>query len=433
MNLDGIGVGIMGLGVVAGQVARQLSTEAAELSRLAGCPLKLRRIKVLAEDLKRPLAAELGKKLFTTSDEEFFNEPGIDIVVEAIGGEHPAYEYQRRAIAAGKYLVTSNKEVIAKHGTELGNLAAGQGVDLRFEASVGGGIPLISRFQYDLVANRISGIYAIINGTTNYILTRMAAEGCDFAAALASAQQLGYAEADPENDVAGYDATYKLAILGTLAYGTEIKPDDIYREGITRLASRDFQYARELGFAIKLLAIARDCGPEIEARVHPVLIPENSLLAKIDGVYNGILVEGDLVGQVLFYGEGAGAKPTASAIIADIIAAAREIAAGNGGRPARPPMTARRVRPMSEIETRYYLRLNIRDAAGVLAQIARVLGEHDISILSVIQKMTDAAAQTAEIVIMTHPARGDAMQDALDELAKLEAVKEVSNFIRVAE
>ena len=354
-------------------------------------------------------------------------------MVEAIGGEHPALSYLKRALSGGRQVVTSNKEVVAKHGAELRGLAREHGGGLRYEASVGGGIPLISRFQHDLVANRIKGIYAIINGTTNYILSRMAREGVDFGLALKKAQEMGYAEADPANDVEGIDAVYKLAILATLAFQTTVRPEDIYREGISRLSSRDFQYARELGFAIKLLAIAKESDDMIEARVHPVLIPEDFLLAKVDGVYNAIMVRGDLVGDVLFFGEGAGARPTSSAVIADVLAAARDIVGGTGAAVVPPAQVNRGLKPMSQIETRYYLRMAIMDSAGVLAQIARVLGDHEISISSVIQKMADEVAGTAEIVIMTHPAREDGMQAALDEVARLEVVKEVSNFIRVEE
>lgn len=430
-----VGVGIIGLGVVAGQVARVLLGKSGELSRQAGCPVVLRRVKVLEADLGRPLVREMERKLFTTRDEEFFGDPEIDIVVEAIGGENPAFGYLKRALEGGRHVVTSNKEVIAKHGVALRTLAAEHGVGLRYEGSVGGGIPLITRFQYDLVANRINGIYAIINGTTNYILSRMAREGVDFGLVLKSAQELGYAEANPANDIEGIDAVYKLAILATLAFQTAVRPEDIYREGISRLSSRDFRYARELGFAIKLLAIAKESDGRIEARVHPVLIPEDFLLAKVDGVYNAIVVRGDLVGDVLFYGEGAGAKPTASAVVADVMAAARDVARGIGT--SVPVLLAasagKNIKPMSQIETRYYLRMMVADDAGVLAKIARVLGDCGISISSVIQKMTDEAARTAEIVIMTHPARGDGMQAALDEFARLAVVKEVSNFIRVEE
>jgi len=433
MKKPEVGIGLVGLGVVAGQVARVLLERGEALSGQVGSRLVLRRIKVLEADLERPLVREIDPRLFTTSEEEFFNDPDIDIIVEAIGGEQPAFDYLKKALTRGRSVVTSNKEVIAKHSGELMALAIERGAGLRYEASVGGGIPLISRFQYDLVANRINGIYAIINGTTNYILSRMASEGIDFNRALKQAQELGYAEANPANDVDGVDATYKLAILTTLAFGTTVKPEDIYREGISRLSNRDFQYARELGFTIKLLAIAKENGDMIEARVHPVLIPDDFLLAKVDGVYNAIMVRADLVGDVLFFGEGAGAKPTSSAVVADVLAAARDVVAGAGAKVSPPTHLDREVKPVSQIETRYYLRMAVMDAAGVLAQIARVLGDHEISISSVIQKMADEVAGTAEIVIMTHPARGDGMQAALDEVVRLAVVNEVSNFIRVEE
>jgi len=431
VNKDSIGVGLIGLGVVAGGVARVLTGKAKVLSEQVGCPLILRKVKVLESDLSRPQAKELGSQLFTTNDEEFFTEANIDIVVEAIGGEEPALDYLKRALAGGRHVVTSNKEVIAKHGAELFALAQEHGVGLHYEASVGGGIPLIAPFQQDLVANKISGIYAIINGTTNYILTRMADEGIDFPSALKSAQELGYAEADPKNDIEGIDSTYKLAILASLAFHLQVRPQDIHCEGISRLSSRDFKYARELGYAIKLLAIAKEKDDLVEVRVHPVFIPEDSLLAEVDGVYNAILVEGDLVGRVLFYGEGAGAAPTSSAVVADVVSAARDIVIGSGCRMRWRPEPGKAIRPMAELETGYYLRLNAADQPGVLAQVSKVLGDHRISISSVIQKAVDPVAQTAEIVIMTHPAKEAEMQRALAKLERMDSVKEIGNFIRV--
>jgi len=433
MDKKNIGVGLIGLGVVAGQVARGLTDKADELAEKVGCPLVLRKVKVLPQDLSRPQAKEMLAELFTTDDEEFFGEPGIDIVVEAIGGVNPALDYLKRALSDGKHVVTSNKELIAKHGTELLALARQHGVGLQYEASVGGGIPLIAPFKHDLVANNISGIFAIINGTTNYILTMMAREGMDFASALKQAQELGYAEANPENDIEGIDANYKLAILASLAFQTQVRPQDIYREGISRLTSHDFRYARELGFVIKLLAIAKQRDDSIEARVHPVFIPADSFLAKVVGVYNAVQVEGDLAGKVLFMGEGAGANPTSSAVIADVVSSARKIVLGIGSISTWKAVAGRSIKPMDEIETQYYVRLSAADRPGVLAQIATVFGKNNISISSAIQPESDSQAQTAEIVIMTHPAREKAMQEALGELEQLEVVNEISNFIRVEE
>ncbi|OGO17705.1 MAG: homoserine dehydrogenase [Chloroflexi bacterium RBG_16_50_11] len=431
MKKKSIGIGLLGLGVVAGQVVRVLAGKADELAEKVGCPLVLKKVKVLPQDLARPQAKKMPAQLFTTDDDEFFREPGVDIVVEAIGGEKPAFDYLKRAINGGKHVVTSNKEVIAKHGMELLALAYKKGVGLQYEASVGGGIPLIAPFKHDLIANKINAIFAIINGTTNYILTMMAKEGMDFASALKKAQKLGYAEANPKNDIEGIDANYKLAILASLAFHMQVRPQDIYREGISRLTGRDFRYARELGFAIKLLAIAKQHEDSIEARVHPVFIPQDSFLAKVDGVYNAVHVEGDLVGKVLFVGEGAGAKPTSSAVIADIVSSARKIVLGIGSLSTWEAASGKIIKPMDDIETQYYIRLAAKDRPGVLAQIATVFGKNKISISSAIQPESDERTKTAEIVIMTHPALEKAMQKALRELGKLEVVKEVSNFIRV--
>ncbi len=433
MKKQSVGIGLIGLGVVAGQVARILTDKAGDLEEKVGCPLILRKVKILPEDLSRPLARQLSHNLFTTDDEEFFSEPGIDIIVEAIGGEKPALDYLQRAISGGKHVVTSNKEVIAKHGTELLALARQHGVSLYYEASVGGGIPLIAPFKHDLVANEIKGIFAIINGTTNYILTRMAGEDMDFSSALKLAQEKGYAEANPENDIEGIDANYKLAILSSLAFQSKVRPDDIYHEGISRLTSRDFRYARELGFAIKLLAIAKQSDEFIEARVHPVFIPRDTFLAKVEGVYNAVQVETDLAGRVLFIGEGAGAMPTSSAVIADVVSSARKVIFGTGSSSLPKLDSGKSVRPMDEIETQYYVRLSAADQPGVLAQIARVFGDNMISISQAIQPESDSMTQTAEIVITTHPAREKAMRQALHELAQLEVVREISNFIRIEE
>ncbi|MCK5654103.1 MAG: homoserine dehydrogenase, partial [Dehalococcoidia bacterium] len=287
---ESIGIGLLGLGVVGGSVARALSGRAEALDAQVGCPLRLR--KIAEKDLAKTRASKMDSDLFTTDPAEVIGDPEIDIIIEVLGGEHPAMEFINEALNRGKYVVTSNKEVMAKHFPEFLSLAKENGVDILYEASVGGGIPLIAPFKQDLLANEISAIYAIINGTTNYILTRMASEGLDFSSALKQAQELGYAEADPTNDIEGIDAAYKLAILTSLAFRVEVHPDDIYREGISRLSSRDFRYAKELGYEIKLLAIAKEQDGAVEVRVHPVFLPQDLLLAKVDGVYNAVQVEG---------------------------------------------------------------------------------------------------------------------------------------------
>ncbi|MBM2832030.1 MAG: metM [Dehalococcoidia bacterium] len=319
----GIGIGLLGLGVVGSGVAQVLLQKADFLERQAGSPLSLKRVLVRHPGKRRSL--KIAPALLTTRAEDILQDPAVDIVVEVIGGESPAREYIREALQRGKSVVTANKEVMAKYGPELLSLAGEKGVFLHFEASVGGGIPLIAPFQRDIRANDIRGIHAIINGTCNYILTRMAREGAEFAEALKSAQELGYAEADPTNDIEGIDASYKLAILASLAFQMVVRPEDVYREGISRLALRDFKFARELGYAIRLLAIAKRDGDSVEVRVHPVLLPEDYLLAKVDGVFNAVQVEGDLFGKLLFYGQGAGALPTASAVVTDILAIAQKL------------------------------------------------------------------------------------------------------------
>ncbi|MBN2098764.1 MAG: homoserine dehydrogenase [Dehalococcoidia bacterium] len=421
-----IGVGLMGLGTIGGGVSKALSEKDGVVAEAVGCPVVLR--KVLE---KRPV--DIEPRLLTRDVREILADPEIDIVIEVLGGEHPAVDFIKEALLAGKHVVTANKEVIAKHGAELLEMARDKGVALQFEASVGGGIPLLLPLQHGLPANEILTMYGIINGTTNYILTRMSQERMGFSEALKKAQELGYAEADPSNDVEGRDATYKLAILASVAFHSTVRPEQVYCEGISHLAEPDFRYAKELGYEIKLLAIAKQAGGVVEARVHPVFIPEEFLLAKVGGVYNAIQVEGDLVGKLIFYGRGAGAQPTSSAIISDVIAIGQSIASGK-----RVPSVMRRtqlkpIRPIAELQTKYYLRMSIADRPGVLAQIAKILGDRSISIASVIQKETDVATETAMIVIMTHPAREEFMQQALAEMREVSAVAEICNLIRVEE
>ncbi|MDO8672203.1 MAG: homoserine dehydrogenase [Dehalococcoidia bacterium] len=424
-----INIGLMGLGVVGGGVASILPQKSAAMASQIGYPLVIK--KILVRDLNKQRSVQVQASLLTTDARDILDDPEIDIVIEVIGGETPAHSYVMEALRKGKHVVTANKEVMAKHGPELLVLAKEKAVDILYEASVGGGIPIIAPFKHDLTANKITAVHAIINGTTNYILTRMAKENLDFAVALEEAKALGYAEADPTNDVEGYDAAYKLSILATLAFGQTVRPSDLYCEGITKLTARDFRYAKELGYTIKLVAIAKEVDGAIEARIHPTFLPEDLMLAKVDGVFNAIHVEGDLVGKVLFYGQGAGALPTSSAIVADVIEVASNIAAGVGNRLRVRTSGDMPIRPMSAVETCYYLRLNVNDRAGVLAQIASTLGDNNISIAYCIQKEADAIAQTAEIVIMTHLAREAGMQKALQALRELSIVKEIGNFVRV--
>ena len=431
MSKSAVGVGLLGMGVVGGGVADALARKSDQLNRMVGLPVTLRG--VLVRELEKPRSADIPSHLLSTDADDILGDPSVDIVVELIGGQHPALDFILKAVSLGKHIVTANKEVMARHGPDILTMARKKGVQVLFEASVAGGTPIISPLLRDLAANEVISIHAIINGTTNYILTRMARQGVDFETALEEAQGLGYAEADPTNDVEGIDAAYKLAVLSTLAFRARVKDTDVHREGITRLTARDFRYAHELGYAIKLLAISSSSDGAVQARVHPAMVPGDSMIGKVDGVLNAVEVETDLAGRVLFHGRGAGSEPTTSAVVADVIDVARNIA-GNVVPP--PPIELAegvRVRPIADLETKYYIRLNVADRSGVLAQIATVFGDHNISLASVIQKETDEDAQRAELVLMTHQASEAAVQRALVRLEGLPVVNEIGNMLRVEE
>jgi len=422
---DQVQIALLGIGVIGSGVARTLQKKGAAYAEQLGFQLNLRHI--LERDLHKADEVPVDRGLVTDDPRAVLDDEAVDIVIELLGGERPAYDFIKEALSSGRYVVTANKEVMAKHGLELLTLAQEHEVDILFEASVGSGTPVIGPLRRDLSANEITSIRAIINGTTNYILTRMSREGLDFEEALRQAQALGYAEADPTNDVEGFDAVYKVAILASLAFHTHVQPDDVYREGITSLNARDFRYAQELGYAIKLLAVARMEEDGVDVRVHPSFVPKDELLASVDGVLNAVQVEGDLLGRVLF--------PTASAIMADVMDAARSVAAARAGRRGdRLPWRAGRplrIKPVAELTTRYYLRMEVADQPGVLGQIARCFGDHGVSIASVIQKEGDEVTQTAELVIMTHVAREESVQKTIEEAGKLAVVSRIANLLRV--
>ncbi len=427
-----IGVGLMGLGVVGSGVARILQDKAEVYARQIGFPLELRR--VLVRDPAKLRDAAVDPALLTTDAGDLLSDPNIELIIEVMGGEQPAYGYLCEALNAGKFVVTANKEVMAKHGSELLRLARQHNVDLLYEASVGGGIPIIAPLKRDLLANDIVGVTAIINGTTNYILTSMSKEGRSFADALAAAQQLGFAEPDPTNDVEGIDAAYKLSILAMLSFHMDVKPEDVYREGITKLTPRDFSYARELGYAIKLLAIGRKVADGVQLRVHPALVSAGELLANVDGALNAVQIEGDLMHRVLFQGPGAGSLPTTSAVVADALDAAVSISNSVYWPHSFRRESGLRALPMADVRTRYYLRIAVADRPGVLAQVAGALAGGEISIASVLQKPVDGEDTTeitTEIVIMTHEAREADLQTALDAIRQMSGVSSVEQILRV--
>ncbi len=424
-----LNVGLIGLGTVGSQVAERMLTWRSQLARRAGVELCLQR--VLVRDLAKRRFVELESGLLTTDPARVLEDPSIDVVVEVAGGDEPMRGYLERAIRAGKHVVTANKVVMAKHGLELLDLAAEKNVDVYFEAAVGGGIPLISTFRTDLQANRIERLSAVINGTTNYVLGRMGAAGLSLQDAVREAQAAGFAEADPADDVGGFDATYKLAILGSIAYEIKVRPDDIFREGIEGIEPVDFRYARELGYAIKLIAHTQRHPGRIEARVHPAMVPLDHPLAQVEGANNAVFVEGDLVGQVLLVGQGAGGRPTASAVVGDLIDLARSIRRGVQSRPSFSFDDRVAVIPMGEVVTRAYYRIRVDDRAGVLAAIGQVFAEEGVSISSFIQKDAWVQDRTAELVVTTHPASDASLQLARARMAQLEAVHAVSSFLRV--
>jgi homoserine dehydrogenase len=429
MAASSLNVGLIGLGTVGGQVAERLLTWQAQLARRAGIELCLRR--VLVRDVKKPRAMPVATELLTADPQELLDDPAIQILVEVAGGDEPMHSYLERAIRSGKHVVTANKVVMARHGPELLDLAAERNVDVYFEAAVGGGIPLISTFRTDLQANRIERVSAVINGTTNYVLGRMASAGLSLGDAVHEAQAAGFAEADPTDDIGGFDATYKLAILGSIAYEIKIRPDDVFREGIEGIEPVDFRYARELGYAIKLIAHTQRHPGRVEARVHPAMVPLDHPLAQVEGANNAVFVEGDLVGQVLLVGQGAGGRPTASAVVGDLIDLARSIRRGVQSRPSFSFDDRIGVIPMGEVSTRAYFRIRVDDRTGVLAALGQVFAEEGVSISSLIQKDAWVEEQTAELVVTTHPAPDASLQRARERIADLSPVHAVSSFLRV--
>jgi len=428
-----IGVGLVGFGTVGTGVAKILLGNRALIQRRVGVPVELVRVADL--DIARDRGVSLPPGMLTTDVGQILDDPSIDIVLELIGGYDAAKRVILDAMARGKQVVTANKALLAVHGEEIFEAAARRRVDLGFEASVGGGIPVIRALTEGLAANTILSIYGIINGTSNYILSRMTSEGQGFKEVLAEAQRAGYAEADPTFDVAGVDSAHKLSIMVSLAYGTPVNFKEVYTEGITRLTPLDITYAKEFGYTIKLLGIAKFSDGEVEARVHPTMIPSTSPVAHVEGIYNAIQLAGDAVGDIVLYGQGAGSMPTGSAVVSDVIAIARNLLRGATGRvpPASFQQDQRRplrIRRMEEIVSLYYLRFMVLDRPGVLSQISGVLGRHGISISSVLQQGRKEG-QTVPVVIMTHTSTERDVQASLREIDRMPFISEPTTLIRV--
>jgi homoserine dehydrogenase len=423
---------LLGLGTVGCGVVKVLQSHGAEMAERAGCRLALGW--VVDADLTRPRdGIDLARLPLGGDANQAIDDPSVQIVIELIGGLEPARTFILRALAAGKHVVTANKALLAHHGTELFEEARRRGVMLGFEAAVAGGIPLIRAVKDGLPANRILSTFGIVNGTCNYILSKMTDEGRDFGEVLKEAQAHGYAESDPTLDIEGMDSAHKLQILATLAFRTAVDLKDIYTEGITAVTQQDVVNATELGYRIKLLAIAKASDGGLEARVHPTMIPAGSPMAAVSGVFNAVFMTGDNVGNLMFYGRGAGQLPTASAVWSDVLEIARRVAHGIPALDIDLPSIGRNplpLRPMDDIRSAYYLRVMALDRPGVLAQVAGILGRHDISLVSVLQKER-ARTEAVPVVMMTHEAQERDMRAALAAIDKLSVVAGRTTMIRV--
>lgn len=428
---DVIKVGLIGIGTVGGGTLEVLVKNRAVIAERA-VSIEVTRICDLNREYTEKRIAELGltNTVATTDYNDLLNDPEIGIVIELIGGIHPAFEMVSGALRAGKSVVTANKDLVASHGAELFALAEENGADFFFEASVAGGIPILKALKDSLAANNIIEIMGIVNGTTNYILTQMTETGADFAPCLQRAQELGYAEANPTSDIEGYDAARKMAILASIAYNTNITEEMVYVEGITKITKFDIDYARELGYTIKLIGKAKSVDDAVEVCVYPMLIPAAHPLASVNDVFNAVFVEGDALGHSMFYGRGAGSLPTASAVAGDVITAAKKIVNNTRGVSGIRLFADRRVLPIGECRNRYYVRLMAQDKPKVLAQIAEAFANSDISLDSVIQKrVTDDGL--AEVVLITHIVPEADLQEALARINALDCVDCVAAMLRV--
>jgi homoserine dehydrogenase len=424
-NERSVRIGLLGSGNVGAAVIRLLHEHAEDVARKVGAGLEIARVGV--RDPGRDRGLPLPADRFTDDTGAIVDDPSIDIVCELIGGVEPARELVMRALASGKSVVTANKELLARYGEALFSAADRAGGDLYFEAAVAGGIPLIRPLRESLAGERVDRILGIVNGTTNFILTQMSEHGWTSGQAVAEAQRLGFAEADPTADVEGYDAAAKCAILASVAFGARVVADDVYREGISDVTPQDFEDAARLGYVIKLLAIAELDEEEISVRVHPSMIPAEHPLAAVRGASNAVFVEGPKIGQLMFYGAGAGGDPTATAVVGDLVSVARNLLQGARG-PGSAPTNARRIRPMDDTRDQYYLKLRVEDRPGVLAEIADRFGRNGISLERVWQ---EGSADEATLSFITHRAQEGSFQKTMQELRELDAVHAVASIIRV--
>ena len=426
MRAGAVRVGMLGCGNVGAAVARLIDGHAEDISRRAGCRLEIARVAV--RDPSRARDVPLDRERFTGDPMEVLDDPDVDVICELIGGDDPAGALILAAFERGKPVVTANKELLATRGRELFDASEAKGLDLYFEAAVGGGIPLIRPLKESLTGERIRRVLGIVNGTTNFILTKMAEEGRSFGDVLAEAQALGYAETDPTADVEGHDAAAKCAILASIAFNARVTSADVFREGIARVSPEDIEFAGRLGYVVKLLAIAELVeGERIAARVHPAMIPATHPLAAVRDAYNAVFVEGPHIGELMFYGRGAGGDATATAVVGDLVSVARNLRSGARG-VGCTCFHERTIRPMAEMEGQYYILTSVEDRPGVLAEIAGVFGRNRVSLRSMWQ---EGMGDQARLVFVTHRAREGAFQDAATQIRALPSVREVRSILRV--
>ncbi|MDD4146460.1 MAG: homoserine dehydrogenase [Clostridia bacterium] len=425
--MNKVNVALLGLGTVGQGVVKILQNNKNQWVKRCNAEIEIK--KVLVKDTHKEREVKLPPGVITSDWQEIVNDPEIKVIIELMGGIEPARTYILEALKHGKNIVTANKDLLAEHGEEVFTTCQEAVRELYFEASVGGGIPIINPLKQGLLANNIEKVMGIVNGTTNYILTKMSSEGKTFAEALKEAQELGYAEADPTADVEGLDAARKLAILASIAFHTRVKLQDVYVEGITKISPEDLAYAQKLGYTIKLLGIGSSQDNQIEVRVHPVLIPLHHPLANVNDSFNAIFVQGDAVGETMFYGRGAGQLPTASSVVGDLIAIIKDLNTKSTGHSACSCYETKKIKPMGEVKTKYFLRLHVLDQPGVLASIASVFGKHGVSLASVVQK--GCFQDVAELVVITHQVKEKDIQDSLEIIKELPITKEIVSLIRV--
>lgn len=422
-------IALLGLGNVGRGVWMILNSNKEEIMKRCGYEVEV--AKVLVRDRNKPRGVEIPNELITTDFNDILEDDSIKIVVEVMGGIEPAREYMLKCMNNKKHIVTANKMLLATGGDELFEKADEKGIMLNYEASVAGGIPIIKGIDESLTANKIETLYGILNGTTNYILSKMELEDADFDDVLKEAQKKGYAEADPSSDIDGYDAQYKLAILASLAFGSKIDVKNIYREGITKIEAVDMKYAKEFKMGIKLLAIAKEVDGKIELRVHPTMIPKKHPLSNVYDSYNAVFIKGNAVGDLMFYGRGAGDLPTGSAIVSDIVSIVRSnVETENPNPVVKNNLWKREILDMGSVESKFYIRATVLDESGVLGEITAILGRHNVSIRSVIQKGDEEEGQVT-IVLVTHTTNEAQIDCAIKEITELKSVNKIDNIIRI--